>query len=482
MNMKPTNVLLLNMNSTCELSNSLRRIIESAQNADLRLQQETIDNNDSLSRAESALPEMVSRANPAVIFLISSWNYLKQVKSLFPSLRRATPEPPVVIVSDTDAPDEMFEMIKLGAADFITPPLTATGILPRLWRLIEQTIRGETLLYKLKEKFFGTKMLIGESPAFLEVVNNLPLIAQYDTTILISGETGTGKEVCAHAIHRLSARADHPFIPVNCGAIPVELIENELFGHERGAYTGAASSQIGLIREADGGTLFLDEIDSLPLMAQVKLLRFLQEKEFRPLGSSKTWRANVRVITATNLDIEKAVNTGKVRQDLYYRLNIIPLKLPPLRERREDILPLAEHFLARCAAKFHKRVTSFDLEARRKLLLHDWPGNVRELEHAVERAAALSSRAVIQGADLALSFGHGGDGAPNHVSFKAAKAKVVAEFERTYLQALLMACNGNVTRAAEAAHKDRGALCQLLRKHRIDANSFRSSASTEESD
>jgi two-component system response regulator GlrR len=178
----------------------------------------------------------------------------------------------------------------------------------------------------------------------------------------------------------------------------------------------------------------------------------------------------VRVITATNLDIEQAVNTGKVRQDLYYRLNIIPLKLPSLRERREDILPLANHFLSRCAAKFRKRVTGFSPEAMRKLLLHDWPGNVRELEHAIERAAALSSHAVIESADLSLTCG---SGLVNHVSFKAAKAKVVAEFERTYLQALLMAYNGNVTRAAEAANKDRGALCQLLRKYRIDANNFR---------
>ncbi len=477
--MKPTNLLLLNLNATCELSGALRGIIESARNSDLRLQQETIDGNDPLSRVESVLPELVSRSNPAVIFLVTSWNRLKQAKSLFPSLRREPPEPPVIVVSDADAPDEMFEMIKLGAADFITSPLTPTGILPRLWRLLEQTVRGETLAHKLKEKFFGTKMLIGESQAFLEVADKIPLIAQYDTTILISGETGTGKEVCAQAIHRLSARANQPFIPVNCGAIPIELIENELFGHERGAFTGAGSSQVGLIQEADGGTLFLDEIDSLPLMAQVKLLRFLQEKEFRPLGSSKTKHADVRVITATNLDIEKAVNTGKVRQDLYYRLNIIPLKLPPLRERREDILLLADHFLAKCAAKFHKRVTGFAPEAKQKLLLHDWPGNVRELEHAVERAAALSSRAVIQDADLALS---GGEGLTNPAPFKAAKAKVVAEFERTYLQALLMAYNGNVTRAAEAAHKDRSALCHLLRKHRIDANSFRASDSLEEND
>src|SRR5262245_41842148 len=166
--MKPTNVLLLNLKSSCELSNSLRGIIESTQNADLRLQQETIANIESLTRAESVLSELVSRANPAVIFLVSACNYLKQAKSLFQSLRLSPPEPPVIVVSDTDAPIEMFEMIKLGAADFITPPLTPTGILPRLWRLIEQTVRGDTLKHKLKEKYFGAKMLVGKSPAFLE--------------------------------------------------------------------------------------------------------------------------------------------------------------------------------------------------------------------------------------------------------------------------------------------------------------------------
>jgi len=181
--MKPTNVLLLNLNPSRELSNSLRRIIESAQHADLRLQQETIDNNDSLSSAETAVPDLVSRANPAVIFLVSSWNYLKRAKSLFPSLRRSPPEPPVVVVSDTDAPDDMFEMIKLGAADFITTPLTPIGILPRLWRLLEQTCWGETLAHRLKEKFCGTKMLIGESPAFVAAANKVPLVAKCTATI-----------------------------------------------------------------------------------------------------------------------------------------------------------------------------------------------------------------------------------------------------------------------------------------------------------
>jgi len=181
--MKPTNVLLLNLNSPCEISKSLRGIIESSQNPNLRLQQETIESNNLLSRSESALPELVSRANPAVIFLVSSWNYLKRAQSLFPSLRSSPPSPPVVVVSDTEEPDEMFEMIKLGAADFITTPLTPTGILPRLWRLLEQTCWGETLAHRLKEKFCGTKMLIGESPAFVAAANKVPLVAKCTATI-----------------------------------------------------------------------------------------------------------------------------------------------------------------------------------------------------------------------------------------------------------------------------------------------------------
>src|SRR5262245_5669560 len=380
-NMKPTNVLLLNLNSPCEISKSLRGIIESSQSPDLRLQQETIESNNLLSRSESALPELVSRANPAVIFLVSSWNYLKRAQSLFPSLRSSPPSPPVVVVSDTEEPDEMFEMIKLGAADFITTPLTPIGILPRLWRLLEQTCWGETLAHRLKEKFCGTKMLIGESPAFVAAANKVPLVAKCDASVMISGETGTGKELFARAIHELSLRANGPFIPVNCGAIPVELVENELFGHERGAFTGAIASKLGLAQEANGGTLFLDEIDSLPLLAQVKLLRFLQEKEYRPLGSRRNVAANVRVIAASNANLARAVEAGQFRKDLYYRINVLPLKLPPLTERKEDIPLLARHFLTKHGAEGDGRKRSFAPDALLKLQQYDWPGNVRELEN-----------------------------------------------------------------------------------------------------
>jgi len=254
----------------------------------------------------------------------------------------------------------------------------------------------------------------------------------------------------------------------------VDLVENELFGHERGAFTGASSTQPGLIEEANGGTLFLDEVDSLPLLAQVKLLRFLQEKEYRPLGSNRTRTADARVITATNIDIESAVQSGRLRQDLYYRLNIIALVLPPLRDRRDDIPVLAEHFRAKYACAFSKVSTGFDESAQRLLTTYDWPGNVRELEHAVERAVALCDGPVIREDDLCLP-NTGRDSAV--VTFKLAKATAVAEFERTYVQSLLLACQGNITRAAQVARKDRRAFWELLRKHHIDAREFKICAS-----
>jgi DNA-binding NtrC family response regulator len=262
-------------------------------------------------------------------------------------------------------------------------------------------------------------------------------------------------------------------VPVNCGAIPTELVENELFGHERGAFTDASTSQCGLIHEAEGGTLFLDEVDSLPALAQVKLLRFLQEKEYRRLGSTKTYQADVRVIAATNSDLVEAVRTGKLRRDLYYRLNILLLTLPPLRERREDIPLLARHFLTKYAAEFKKQVMNFSADAVPALVCYDWPGNVRELEHVVERAVALSEQAIIERTDIVLP--HDGTPAPRD-SFQEAKAKVIAQFERTYIADLLLAHQGNITRAARAAKKNRRAFWQLMHKYGIDSSNLKSKA------
>jgi len=253
----------------------------------------------------------------------------------------------------------------------------------------------------------------------------------------------------------------------------VELVENELFGHERGAFTDASISRPGLIHEAEGGTLFLDEIDCVPPLAQVKFLRLLQEKEYRPLGSIKVRQANVRVIAATNINLEKAVREGKFRQDLYYRLNIIPLLLPLLRERREDIPLLAHHFLAKYAAEFNRQVMNFLPDAMQKLMFYEWPGNVRELEHVVMRAVVLFEGAAIRSADIVLPCS---EATVCQESLQEAKAKAIAHFERTYIQGLLIAHRGNITKAAQAAQKDRRAFRRLIRKHRIDVQRFKASA------
>ena len=342
----------------------------------------------------------------------------------------------------------------------------------RVLRLRQHPAEEEALPQPSEEKS-GLPQLLGESPAFLAEIRKIPLLAQCDVNVLISGETGTGKELCARAIHYLSPRAGRPFIAVNCGAIPVELVENELFGHERGAFTDASTAQGGLIHEAEGGTLFLDEIACLPLLAQVKLLRFLQDKEYRRLGSTKTQQGDVRVVAAMNIDLEEAVREGKLRQDLYYRLNIIPLVLPPLRERREDIPLLARYFLAKYAAKLNKYVTDCSPDVMQLLVLYEWPGNVRELEHTIERAVVLSEQAVIHKADIILPRVAA---AAHQDSFQEAKAKVIAQFERTYIQGLLLAHQGNITKAARAAQKNRRAFWQLMRKHLLDAHSFKSSA------
>lgn len=323
------------------------------------------------------------------------------------------------------------------------------------------------------KKELGLTHFVGSNPVFIAELKKIPLVAKCDAGTLILGETGTGKEIFAKAIHDLSPRSDKPFVPVNCGAIPVNLMENELFGHQRGAFTGASQSQPGVIHEADGGTLFLDEVGSLPLHAQVKLLRFLQDKEYRPLGSTKSRRANIRVIAAANTPLEGAVKAKAFRGDLFYRLNIMAFSLPPLRSRRDDIPTFAWHFLAKYSNDYSKAVTEILPDAFHKLLHHEWPGNVRELEHTIERAVLFSQQGAIRGSDLTLADEQTAQPLP---SFHDAKARVIVQFEKDYVEGLLIAYNGNVSRAAKAAQKNRRAFWELIRKHGIDLRPFRSTS------
>jgi DNA-binding NtrC family response regulator len=252
----------------------------------------------------------------------------------------------------------------------------------------------------------------------------------------------------------------------------VELLENEMFGHTKGAFTGATTSELGLIREAEGGTLFLDEVDCLPLLAQTKLLRFLQEGEYKPLGSSKSQQADVRVIAASNIDLRIAVNERKLRQDFYYRLNVAQINLPSLSDRRDDIPLLAKHFVAKYAHEFDRRARGLSEAALRKLRFYDWPGNIRELENTIERAVMLSERECILDTEIILPEA-GVETEIEEASFQEVKARVIKQFERTYLQNLMITHHGNVSQAARAAKKDRRALLALIRKHDVDVQSFR---------
>ncbi len=461
-------ILLLDLDPESGLGKTLGGILESSPNLSIHLRHESVGVFDrSLSR--TYVSNIIFRVTPDVIFLLLSPGHIKRIAPLVRSIGRESSDLPIIAVTERCKPDKMFELLKAGVVDFITPPLKVIDVLPRVWRLLEQKHRGKTLTQKLKEDL-GLKQLVGETLAFTAVITKIPVVAKCEASVLISGETGTGKELCARAIHYLSPRAGKSFVPLDCGAIPTELMENELFGHVRGAFTGASFSQTGLIREADGGTLFLDDVDCLPLSAQVKLLRFLQEKEYRRLGSPKLAHADVRIIAATNRDLSEEVREGKFRDDLYYRLNIIPLTLPPLRERREDIPLLARHFLSKYGAEFNKEVAGFASEALEKLILYEWPGNVRELEYVVERAVVLSDQTVIRGNDVVLPTPKA---TKPQESFKEAKATVVAQFERSYIHGLLVVHQGNISKAARAAQKNRRAFWQLIRKHGIDVQNFK---------
>lgn len=311
--------------------------------------------------------------------------------------------------------------------------------------------------------------VIGQHPVFLAQVARLPRFAAAAAGVLIQGETGTGKEIFAQALHYLSPRAGRPWVALNCGAIPLELVESELFGHVRGAYTSAQCGRQGLIAEAEGGTLFLDDIDCLPLPAQAKLLRFLQEHEYRAVGSNQLQHADVRVVAASNRSLRELARHGGFREDLYYRLSVLTLQLPPLRERASDLPLLAAFFLR----QYGDAGMRFSAAALLRLQAHDWPGNVRELAHVIERATLLAGGPQIEAEALEIDGGVPALPEPGSVSLRAAKAQLVEDFERRFVEQLLCQHGGNVTHAAGAAGKNRRAFFELMRKYRIDSGAFR---------
>lgn len=322
------------------------------------------------------------------------------------------------------------------------------------------------------ERVPGVGEVVARVPGFLQAIEHLPLVADSSAPVMVTGETGTGKELVARALHYASRRAPHPFTPVNCGALSESLLLSELFGHERGAFTDAKSRRAGLLEETDGGTLFLDEVDGLSLRGQVALLRFLQEGRYRPIGSNRERTVEVRIITATNRDLPELLREGTFRDDLFYRLRVFDFHIPPLRDRPEDILPLVAHFCCRYGVEGGS--ARFSASAERSLLAHDWPGNVRELENAVIRATRLAGGGVIEPEHLGLRPLRSEE-APYPVtdprrpeSMVELKRQVVARFERRYLEGLMALHDGNVSQAARAAGKDRRDLGRLLKKYGIE--------------
>jgi two-component system response regulator GlrR len=464
--MNEIKLLILDLQSENGLGEASRDILNSDIHLSAEIQHLIVEDCELPSYCSSLIKKIPRSTN--IIFLVSSPSLFKQSSTLISCLKKGMAPMPIVLICKESDPEKLFALLELGISDYIVPPLKIADTLPRIWRLINQT--GHKTQTPPSSHKPELKQLIGESLSFVKEIKKIPTIAACDASVLLLGETGTGKELCARAIHYLSPRARKPFIPVNCGAIPLELFENELFGHERGAYTGATTASLGLLNEADGGTLFLDEIDCLPMLAQVKLLRFLQDKMYRSLGSATRSVANVRIVTATNLDIKKLVVEGKFRQDLYYRLNVISLIIPPLRERDGDTILLARHFLAKYAAIFNKRIVDFSADAIQELLRYEWPGNVRELEHIIERSVVFSVLPTIQGTDLSLL---NAEPLARQESFRKAKSKMIEQFEKSYIQELLFMHQGNITRAAFAAQKHRRAFWQLIRKHHVDMKTFR---------
>lgn len=349
--------------------------------------------------------------------------------------------------------------------DFMLWPSSRAELMERIRRLVCASPAEKDDVARRLLREIGFSQLVGEDPAFLCALEKIPVMAETTFPVLITGETGTGKEFSARAIHYLGKRPDHAFVPVDCGAIPDHVFENEMYGHVRGGYTDAHSDQKGLAELAHGGTLFLDEVDSLSPAAQCKLLRFLQERTFKPLGASKFVTVDVRIIAATNQDLERCVQGGRFRADLFYRLSALRLRLPPLRERPLDIAILSRHFLAAMGPARNGARRAFAPSSLRKLNAYAWPGNVRELQNIVQQAALLTQSPQILPEHLPLPDVAEAPLPP--ATFRIAKARAVEAFERAYVEELLRNSNGNVTHAAKEANRNRRSIGRLIKKYNI---------------
>lgn len=385
--------------------------------------------------------------------------------ALFRLLHERNPLLPVIILTAHGSIPDAVAATQSGVFGYLTKPFDSKDLLDCVRRALRITGTGEGNTGNGSSREWRAD-IVARSGAMEELLDRAHRVAESDASILIQSESGTGKELIARAVHRASPRKDKPFVAVNCSAIPEQLLESELFGHVKGSFTGATANREGLFQAADGGTLLLDEIGDMPLTFQAKLLRALQEKEVRPVGATRSVPVDVRIISATHRNLEEAVQEGEFREDLYYRLNVVMLELPPLRERREDIPLLANHFLAQIARRNKQKPKSFAPDAMQLLVSAPWPGNVRQLLNVVEQTDVLSNGPIIPAAQVQKALRD----KPNELmSFSAARER----FEREYLVHLLQITEGNVTQAARLAQRNRTEFYKLLGRHQLDPGLFR---------
>ncbi|HID9230052.1 TPA: two-component system response regulator GlrR [Klebsiella quasipneumoniae] len=377
---------------------------------------------------------------------------------LFSEIQKGQPGMPVIILTAHGSIPDAVAATQQGVFSFLTKPVDKDALYKAIDEALEQRSPATDEAWR--------QAIVTRSPLMLRLLEQAGMVAQSDVSVLINGQSGTGKEIVAHAIHNASPRHDKPFVAINCGALPEQLLESELFGHARGAFTGAVSNREGLFQAAEGGTLFLDEIGDMPVALQVKLLRVLQERKVRPLGSNRDIEINVRIISATHRDLPKAMARGEFREDLFYRLNVVNLKIPPLSERTEDIPLLANHLLRQSADRHKPFVRAFSSDAMKRLMAAKWPGNVRQLVNVIEQCVALTSSPVIGDALVEQALEGENTALPTFVEARN-------QFELNYLRKLLQITRGNVTHAARMAGRNRTEFYKLLSRHELDANDFK---------
>jgi len=427
--------------------------------------------------------EALERSQPDVLLTdllmprMSGLDLLQKAKQRWPDLE-------VVIMTAFADVDTAVSAVKAGAYDFLTKPFPSNDAVALSVAKAAEHHRLIARAQQLEERLIARERfgeLIGNSRRMQDVYRLIEGVASATSTVLVLGESGTGKELVARAIHQSSPRQTKPFVTVNCAAIPKDLVESELFGHVRGAFTGAQAARAGLFDSADGGTIFLDEVGDLPLAAQVKLLRTLQEGEVKRVGSDETRIVDVRVVAATNVDLKAKIESGEFRRDLYYRLNVIAIHLPALREREEDVVLLANHFVRKLAVRMGRSAKTLGEGALDALRAHSWPGNVRELEHAVEHAFVLSRGEIIEASDLPIERAPAAfsSEAPTAISppwnheayalpYAEAKKRILADFDLAYVREQIRRADGNVSEAARRSGLDRSNFRRILRRLRGD--------------